>query len=663
MESQSENWIGIDLGTYNSSAAICSKEGNIEIIKSRNQNYTCENSPVSSLERYKEFPSFISFTKEGLITDIGLNSKEKSYCDPEFVVWGMKRLLGKSYTELKNSGELDRLPYRIKPDQNNGQCLIVVGEKTYSPVQLCAEILKKIKSDAESQINCIVNSAIISVPAYFDPTRITPIIDAAKLAGFNKVKTIPEPVAASLAYSIDITVKPVKTLVVDLGAGTLDITAGYLFRHPDRAGDFRFQVMKTTGDAKLGGTDFDDRVLNFILKKCEIRQISKTELSVIRRIAEISKIRLSEEFIIDQDFQLNGNIYRFSMNQSDLKTLLEGSGTEKNFLEECRTQIMAAISEISWSTQEIEQLIIIGGPTKLPCIREVFNIVFYSNTVILNQLNEFYSGKEKVDRMTAVSIGAALSIYRKAIDLAPHGHGFEDLEFTDEQLVYKPNIIVPRDTPYPFTSKQVLINWVNYTGLYEFKILQHIPASEIEHCGFEYRFIGIIKFAVRDPFFTMQLIQMGYNSNKELIINIENALCPSESATYVGINNYACFGIHYPLSVKRPPYINANKTKKNQPSPETLEKFIKWTQIISGYIQKKVDDFPIHQMLVQQILDEVNLFFKKPELKSQFESLFTKINTLLWNSSSSGLLTQSEFSELNNRLRDFEVDLFELRKG
>ena len=662
MKSKSGKWIGIDLGTYNSSAAIRSDEGNIEIIKSTSRKSSGIISLISSLERDKEFPSFISFNEEGKIDDIGLNSKEKSFTDPEFVVWGIKRLLGKTYIELKESGELDRFPFTIKPDRNNGQCLINVGINQYSPVQLCTEIFKKIKADTESQINSIVDSAVISVPAYFDPIRITPIVEAAKSAGFINVRSIPEPVAAALAYDIDITVKPIKTLVFDLGAGTLDVTAGYLFRHPDQPGEFMFQVMKTTGDSKLGGIDMDDRLLNFIKEKCKIESISRTDQCLIRRIAEMSKIRLSEEFNIEQEFTVNESTYKFSVNQYELKSLLEGSGTEKNLLEECRRQIMAAINEINWNTQEIQQLILIGGPTRLLCIHDMLKVVFYGNPLILQQLEDFYSGKEKIDRMTAVSIGAALSVNRITNDIVPHGHGIEDLEITDKLVNYKPNIMVPRDSPYPFKSKPFLIQWMNMNGLYEFKIIQHIPKSEIDHFGFEYRFIGTLKFAVRDPYMSMVMVQMGYNTNKELVVFIQNALLPSECAAYVGINNYMSIGMQYPLSVIRPEDFFNNSFKKMQPSKETLEKFISWGQVIAGLFQKKLDDFPISQMLIQQMLDEIILILKNPDLKTEYELLYTKINNLIWNSCSKGLLTQNEFNELNSRLREFESELFKLCK-
>lgn len=662
MSSRSEFWIGIDLGTYNSSAAIKTRQGTIEIIKSIRDKSRSNIPFMSKQERYKEFPSFLSFDKDGSINGVGIASKEKMDTDSEFVVWGIKRLLGKMYKELKDSGELDRFPFHIRPDKKSGQCLIVIGEKSYTPVQLCSEIFKKIKTDAEIQIKEKLDSVVVSVPAYYDPIRVTPIVDAARLAGFIHVKTIPEPVAAALAYHVDIAVKPTKVIVFDLGAGTLDVTAGYLYRHPDQKDEFMFEVMKNTGDPRLGGIDMDDRLLRVIQEKCQLSGDTPSDKAALRRIAEIVKIQLSEETKIEHVFQFAGMEQRCTLNQFDLKSALEGKGGEKNLLEECRRQIMAAIHghEAGWSPQDIELLLMIGGPTKLPCFHEVLKIIFHSNPAILQQLEEFYSGSETVDRMTAVSIGAAMSVDRRVDDRVPHGHGIEDLEISEEQMIFRPNILVPRDSAYPFKSKPYMVQWINLHGLFEFKIIQHVPKSEIQQFGYEYRFMGIQKFAVKNPHMCMVAFQMGYNANKELEVNITNALNPKESTKYVGVNQSTCIGMNYPLSVKRPPDMDKSKVKKVMPSAETIEKFIKWVQTTTGFVQRKVDNYPIPQMMITQLLDEVNMLLRKGDPKSDYEGIYTKLNSLIWNSNSRGLLIQNEYIELTNHLTEFEGELFRI---
>lgn len=657
-------WLGIDLGTYNSSAVIKSKQGDMEIVKSQGERLKDKIPFLHPEERHKEFPSFISFNKDGSINEVGINSKEKAYTEPEFVVWGIKRLLGKTYTELKESGELDRFPYRIRPDRTNGQCLIVIGEKvigekSYTPVQLCKEIFNKIKSDAEKQKKMKIDSVVVSVPAYFDPSRVTPIVEAARLAGFTNIKTVPEPVAATLAYHIDITVKPIKVLVFDLGAGTLDVTAGFLYRHPDKANEFMFQVLKNTGDSKLGGIDMDDRLLKLVQERCQFSDITKTNMAVLRRTAEIVKIRLSEETDITQEFELDGGKYHCMIDQLDLKAALEGKGGEKNLLEECRRQIMAAIHEAGWTPQEVELLIIIGGPTKLPCIHEVFKIIFHSNPIILQQLEEFYSGREKVDRMTAVSIGAAMSIERKVDDRIPYGFGIEEIEFSEGEMTYLPKVLIPRDSTYPFKSTPYQIGWVNRAGIFEFKIIQHVPNSAVEQAGYEHRFMGIQKFTVKNPDMCMVVLQMGYNANKELEVTIKNAYT-TEFANYIGINNFQCIGMKYPMTVKKPPDTTKSSIKKIPPSPETLERFIKWGNITIRNIQIKADSFPVPQMDTIQTLDEIRRLIERGDIKAEYGNIYNKLNTLIYNSSTRGLLTQAEFIELLDHLTKFEGELFRI---
>lgn len=679
MDSYTGYWIGIDLGTYNSSAAIQSKEGTIEIIKSLGEKEASKAPSMDLQEDCKEFPSFISFDKDGSIEDIGINSKEKAYSEPEYVVWGIKRLLGKTYTELKETGELDRFPYRIRPDRTNGQCLIVVGEKSYTPVQLCTEIFKRIKSDAEKQIDGKINAVVVSVPAYFDPLRVTPIVEAARGAGFRQIKTIPEPVAAALAYDIEITGRPIKTAVFDLGAGTLDVTVGCLYRLPDKPNEFGFKVEKNTGDARLGGIDMDDRLLQLIMERCNLHDITPATKAVLRRMAEITKIRLSRETKVEDEFQMDGRRYPFSINQLDMQAAFEGNEKkfEKNLLEECRRQTMSAIDEAGWTPPEIQHVILIGGPTKLPCIHEVLKIVFHSNPTVLRQLEIFYSGKEAVDRMTAVCTGAVTSLARKVDDKVPHGHGIETIEFSDDAKTYVAKLLIPRDSPYPFKGEEHELSWYATGGLYDFRIIQQVPRSEVKQTGYEYKFIGIQKFAVKDPDRCIVVLQMGYNANKELEVTIRNALSTTEFQTYVGINQFSSVGMNYPRVEKRAPgpkgsgageagssgsedIVPKKKIKKISPSPETLDRFIKWVQNTINFMQRKVDNHQTHQMLIAQLIDELARLLKKGDYISQYEAIYTKVHGLIWNSSSSGLLTQNEFRDLNAALTAHENELFKL---
>ncbi|MHC1783568.1 MAG: Hsp70 family protein [Anaerolineaceae bacterium] len=648
-------WIGIDFGTWNSSAAIRTEQGNVELVRRLG---AIESSSAFIGEKIKDFPSFISFNSEGMIIDVGINSKEKAPLDPEHVVWGIKRLLGKTYSELKQTGELDRFPFRIRPDRTNGQCLIVVEDKSYTPIQLSSEILKRIKSDAEAQAGGkSINSAVVSFPAYFDPVRVTPIIEALRLAGFHDCRTIPEPVAAALAYKVEIGVKPTKVLVFDLGAGTLDVTTGNLFRHPDQPGEFKFQVVKNTGDPRLGGIDMDDRLVEVLKERYQIPDLQPPDVATLRRTAEKIKIRLSDEVRVEGVLQLNSKEYHFSLDRLDLKAALEGHAPVKNLLEECRRQILCAIQDAGWTPEEVELLVMIGGPTRLPCVYDVFKIAFHSNPAVLQQLELFYTGNEKVDRMTAVSVGAAMSVDRSVDDRVPYGHGIEVTEFNETEITYKPCILVPRDSPCPYRSTQYRLEWYATNGLFDFKIIQQVPESELSQGAQEFRFVGIQRLAVKNPSNAVIVVQMGYNENKELEVSIRN-IATTESVTYIGFSQFNSIGMDYPMKVKKPPEISKSSVKKLPPSTETTDAFLKWAQTFAGYLRRKVDAYPVPQMLISQMLDEITGLLVRGDAASYFEALYTKINSLLWNANSRGLLTHLEYSEFEHRLTEHESALF-----
>jgi hypothetical protein len=196
-------------------------------------------------------------------------------------------------------------------------------------------------------------------------------------------------------------------------------------------------------------------------------------------------------------------------------------------------------------------------------------------------------------------------------------------------------------------------------GLYEFKILQHIPRSELNKGDSEYRFIGTVNFAVQNPGMAMVFLQMGYNENKELTISITNVLSGEESVNYIGINHYASISMKYPLRVKR----NKDRgiVEKIPPSDETLSKFSGWAKMVRDLIQTKADNYPISIMQIQQILDEVSFLLKKGEVNKEYVTLCNTLDTLIWNASSKGILEQKEYTELNNRLNEFKRELFRIR--
>lgn len=208
--------IGIDLGTYNSSAAFAT-EREVIIVESR----------YGKTVYGKNFPSFVLFDHNGKMQMVGKTAKAQGLRDPKLLVWGVKRLVGLSFDQARSQGEFRRFKYDVEKGPG-GSILIRVGEERYTPSHILELILREIKQDAENtKVNPMIGSgverAVISVPAYFDATRVAPILNAGKNAGFTEVETIAEPTAAAMSYDVEIK-KKARILTFDLGAGTLDVT-------------------------------------------------------------------------------------------------------------------------------------------------------------------------------------------------------------------------------------------------------------------------------------------------------------------------------------------------------------------------------------------------------------------------------------------------------
>ena len=177
------------------------------------------------------------------------------------------------------------------------------------------------------------------------------------------------------------------------------------------------------------------------------------------------------------------------------------------------------------------------------------------------------------------------------------------------------------------------------------------------HSAHEYSFVGIQRLAVRNPKSAIIMIQMGYNENKELEVSIQNTTT-TESVTYIGFNQFNSIGMDYPMTVKKPPQISKSEIRKLPPPVESIDTFLKWSQTVTGHLRRKIDAYPIPQMLVSQLLDEIIGLMNRGDASSNYEAIYTKMNSLLWNANSRGILTQMEYSEFEHRLAEYESDLF-----
>ena len=359
-ESKKPKIIGIDLGTSNSAAAVL-QAGRPVIIPS------AEGTTIGG----KAFPSFIAFTKDSELL-VGEPARRQAVTNPEGTVMAIKRKMGTDY--------------KIK-----------LGEKEYTPQQISAFLLQKIKRDSEAFLGAQVNKAVITVPAYFNDNQRQATKDAGSIAGLDVVRIINEPTAASLAYGLDKSEKELKIMVFDLGGGTLDVTIMEIGRSSPSEPPV-FEVKTTSGDTQLGGTDMDNAIVNYLVNEFNRTNNidvsnDKVAMQRVREAAEKTKIELSTTLTseINIPFIVAGEKhFTMQMTRAKLEELV------KPTIERCREPINQALSDAKLSPQDIDKIILVGGPTRMPIVRKFI---------------EDYVGKQAergIDPMECVAMGAAI---------------------------------------------------------------------------------------------------------------------------------------------------------------------------------------------------------------------------------------------------------------
>ncbi len=349
--------IGIDLGTSNSAAAVVIS-GKPTVIPS------AEGVSIGG----KAFPSYVAFTKEGELL-VGEPAKRQALLNPEGTIFAAKRKMG---TDFK---------FKVK-------------DKEYTPQQISAFILQKIKRDAEAFLGEEVKEAVITVPAYFDDNQRQATKDAGLIAGLEVKRIINEPTAASLAYGIDKLNESQKILVFDLGGGTLDVTIMDF-------GEGVFEVVSTSGDTHLGGTDMDEAIIKFLLEDFKAKEgvdLSKDKNAYIRLkdAAEKAKIELSSTTSTEINLpyitatQDGPKHLQLNLTRSKLEELI------KPIVDRCKAPIENALKAGKLSKEEVTKIILVGGPTRIPLVRKY--------------VEDFFGRKVEggVDPMECVSIGASI---------------------------------------------------------------------------------------------------------------------------------------------------------------------------------------------------------------------------------------------------------------
>src|SRR5690349_15783882 len=402
--------IGIDLGTSNSAAASMIG-GKPAIIQA------AEGTSVGG----KAFPSVVAFTQEGQLI-VGEPARRQMITNPEGTVLAAKRKMG---TDFKFN----------------------VFGKQYTPQQISAFILQKIKRDAEAFLGETVDKAVITVPAYFNDNQRQATKDAGEIAGLQVVRIINEPTAASLAYGLDKVQKDLKIMVFDFGGGTLDVTIMEM-------GGGVFQVKSTSGDTQLGGTDMDNALVDYVIQEfkkqsgLDIRN-DRAAMMRIRDAAEKAKIELSN--IVTTEINLPFLAYEPTTGPKNLILSLTRSKLEellRPIVERCRSPMMQSIQDAKITPAEVDKIILIGGPTRMPIVRQFVATVM---------------GKEPergVDPMEAVAMGAAIqgaiisgdvSTDILLVDVTPLTLGVEVLGGLREPLIER-NTTIPTKKSKVFTT-------------------------------------------------------------------------------------------------------------------------------------------------------------------------------------------------------------------
>jgi molecular chaperone DnaK len=348
--------IGIDLGTTNSCVAVM--EGNKAKV-------------IENAEGGRTTPSMVAFSEEGEIL-VGQPAKRQSITNPENTIFAIKRLIGRRYADPVTQKDKDMVPYRIVPG-DNGDAWVEVRGKRYSPSQISAFILQKMKETAEAYLGSKVTQAVITVPAYFNDAQRQATKDAGRIAGLEVLRIINEPTAAALAYGLDKKGSG-KVAVYDLGGGTFDVSILEI-------GDGVFEVKATNGDTFLGGEDFDKRIIDYLAEEFRKEQgidLRKDRLALqrLKDAAEKAKIELSSATQTDVNLPFitadrNGPKHlTMKLSRAKLEALVD------DLIQRTVGPCQAALKDAGLQASEIDEVVLVGGQTRMPKVQETVQKLF-----------------------------------------------------------------------------------------------------------------------------------------------------------------------------------------------------------------------------------------------------------------------------------------------